>query len=98
MKNKLNIIYAGTPQFAVPPLEILAKSNFLISCVLTQPDKRAGRGMKIIQSPVKEKALELSIPVLQPESLKDDLIYAEIKGMKAANAKILYTAAILPRC
>jgi methionyl-tRNA formyltransferase len=83
MKNKLNIIYAGTPQFAVPPLEILAKSNFLISCVLTQPDKRAGRGMKIIQSPVKEKALELSIPVLQPESLKDDLIYAEIKGMKA---------------
>jgi len=49
MKNKLNIIYAGTPQFAVPPLEILAKSNFLISCVLTQPDKRAGRGMKIIK-------------------------------------------------
>jgi len=44
MKNKLNIIYAGTPQFAVTPLEILAKSNFLISCVLTQPDREHVEG------------------------------------------------------
>ena len=79
MKDKLNIIYAGTPSFAVPSLEVLVKADFFVSHVLTQPDKRAGRGMKIIQSPVKQKALELNIPVLQPESLMDDLIYEKIK-------------------
>lgn len=79
MQN-LNIIFMGTPDFAVPTLELLAK-NFNISLVVTTPDKQAGRGLKIQSSSVKTKALELNLPVAQPKSLKDPNFIEQIKQL-----------------
>jgi len=64
---KLRIIYMGTPDFAVPSLEILIEQGFDVAAVVTAPDKPAGRGLKLQHSAVKETALKYNIPVLQPE-------------------------------
>jgi methionyl-tRNA formyltransferase len=71
MSKPLNIVYAGTPEFAATALAALLKSEHRISAVYTQPDRPAGRGRKLKASPVKELALEHGIEVRQPESLKD---------------------------
>lgn len=65
-----NIVFMGTPEFSVPALEAL-HSQFGICVVVTAPDKPKGRGLAMQASPVKKKALELGLPVLQPEKLKD---------------------------
>lgn len=66
----MKIIYMGTPEFAVAPLEMLAKTEHNIGYVFTQPDKAKDRGKKIQFTPVKEKACQLNIPVVQPEKIK----------------------------
>ena len=66
------IIFWGTPTFAVPALRELAKLG-LVSAVVTQPDKPSGRGRALVSgSPIKETALELALPVLQPEKLRTE--------------------------
>lgn len=77
-KEKPNIIFMGTPEFAVPTLEIL-HDKFTVKAVVTACDKPAGRGKKIQFSEVKIKALELGIPVLQPEKLKDGEFINQLK-------------------
>jgi len=67
--KKISIIFAGTPEFAVPALEKIYLAGFEIKLVLTQPDRKSGRGMTIKKSPVKQKSIELGIPVYQPEVL-----------------------------
>lgn len=67
----MKLIYMGTPDFAVPALKRLAQDHE-ISCVVTQPDAVRDRGKKVKMTPVKEKALELNIPVLQPAKIKKD--------------------------
>ncbi|MDC6477486.1 methionyl-tRNA formyltransferase [Methylophilaceae bacterium] len=67
--KKISIIFAGTPEFAVPALEKICLAGFEIKLVLTQPDRKSGRGMNIKKSPVKQKSIELGIPVYQPEVL-----------------------------
>ncbi|HWU34565.1 MAG TPA: methionyl-tRNA formyltransferase [Methylovorus sp.] len=86
----LKIIFAGTPDFAVPALAALIASQHQVVMVLTQPDRPAGRGMKLKASPVKELALQHAIPVLQPETLKDADIQAQIA---AFNADVMIVAA-----
>ncbi|MFJ5446348.1 methionyl-tRNA formyltransferase [Methylobacillus methanolivorans] len=86
----MKIIYAGTPEFAMPALAALIESSHEVSLVLTQPDRPAGRGMKLKPSPVKSLALEHNIPVLQPETLKDAAVQAQIA---AENADALVVAA-----
>jgi methionyl-tRNA formyltransferase len=86
----LKIIFAGTPDFAVPALAALIASQHQVVMVLTQPDRPAGRGMKLKASPVKELALQHAIPVLQPETLKDADIQAQIA---AVNADVMIVAA-----
>lgn len=66
----MKIIFAGTPHFAASALEALLDHKHEIVAVLTQPDRPAGRGMQFVASPVKQKAIQHNIPVLQPESLK----------------------------
>ncbi len=68
----LRIIYAGTPEFAVPALQALADSKHQVVAVYTQPDRPAGRGRRLQQSPVKQAAMNLDIPVFQPESLRPE--------------------------
>jgi methionyl-tRNA formyltransferase len=76
----MRIIFAGTPEFAVPTLKMLLASGHEICAVYTQPDRPAGRGRKIQLSPVKQTALAAGLPVLQPDSLKS----AEAVGRLAA--------------
>src|SRR5450830_1425758 len=79
----LKIIFAGTPEFAVPALAALIDAGHHISMVLTQPDRPAGRGMKLKASPVKILALQHNIPVFQPETLKDPAAQAQIGEVQA---------------
>ena len=67
--EKLRIVYMGSPEIAVPSLKALAEHHQVVG-VVTQPDREAGRGKKIVQPPVKEAALALNIPVIQPERMK----------------------------
>jgi methionyl-tRNA formyltransferase len=78
----LNLVFMGTPAFAVPVLESLAKAH-KVSLVVTQPDKPKGRGQKLAAPPIKEKAIELGIPVAQPESLKTPEFHELIAAQKA---------------
>ena len=72
MDAGLAVVFAGTPEFALPSLDAIAASRHRIRAVLTQPDRPSGRGRHVAPSPVKERALELGLPVAQPGSLKDD--------------------------
>lgn len=65
------VVYAGTPDFAVPALAALMKAGYNVVAVYTQPDRRAGRGRKVQMSPVKTLALEHNLTVEQPQSLRD---------------------------
>lgn len=79
----LKVIFAGTPDFAVPALQALIDSRHVVSLVLTQPDRPAGRGMKLKASPVKQLALAHDIPVFQPETLKDPAVQTRIAQEQA---------------
>lgn len=79
----LKVIFAGTPDFAVPALQALIDSRHVVSLVLTQPDRPAGRGMKLKASPVKQLALAYDIPVFQPETLKDPAVQSRIAQEQA---------------
>ncbi|WP_228713877.1 methionyl-tRNA formyltransferase [Arundinibacter roseus] len=83
MSDKLRIIFMGTPDFAVPSLQILVENNYDVVAVLTAPDRPAGRGQKLSQSPVKEYALSQNIPVLQPEKLKNPEFLETLRSYQA---------------
>lgn len=85
----------GTPEFAVPSLEILLKNNFNVVAVITAPDKPQGRGQKIAFSPVKECALKYNVPVLQPANLKAPEFIDELKSYQA-NLQIVVAFRMLP--
>jgi methionyl-tRNA formyltransferase len=93
--TKPKIIFMGTPDFAVPTMEAI-HSKWGITAVVTVPDKPQGRGRKLVPSPVKAKALELGLPVLQPEKLKDPEFEQQISEL---DADIICVVAfrILPR-
>jgi methionyl-tRNA formyltransferase len=79
----MNIIFAGTPEFAVPALAALIKAGHKISMVLTQPDRPAGRGMQLKASPVKQLAMQHKLSVFQPTSLKPQDVQAQIAAVEA---------------
>ena len=68
----MNIVFMGTPEFAVPSLEALIKSNHTIIAVFTKPDTKQGRGQKLQISPIKDLALKHNIQVFQPKTLKNN--------------------------
>ena len=88
--KKLKIIFAGTPEFAEPTLTALHKEGHQILLALTQPDRKAGRGMNIKLSPIKEKAENLGIRIFQPEKLNNDAVFKKLFDL---NADILVVAA-----
>lgn len=100
----LKVVFAGTPEFAAVALQALLAAGFEVPLVLTQPDRPAGRGMKLQASPVKQLALKHGIPVSQPMSLKLDGKYpddaaAAREALLAAGADVMVVAAyglILP--
>jgi methionyl-tRNA formyltransferase len=93
----VRIIFAGTPPFAAAALNALAEAGHDIVLVLTQPDRAAGRGMKLTPSAVKQAALAQGLPIYQPHSLKTPEAQAELR---AADADVMVVAAyglILPQ-
>jgi methionyl-tRNA formyltransferase len=72
MPQSLNLVFCGTPQFAVPALAKLVAAGFDVQLVVTQPDRPKGRGLELIPSPVKRCALESGLPISQPERIKTD--------------------------
>jgi methionyl-tRNA formyltransferase len=93
--NPLRIIFMGTPEFAVPSLEILIQHQYTVVAVITAPDKPQGRGQKITFSPVKECAVKHSIPVLQPTNLKSPEFIEELKSYNA-NLQVVVAFRMLP--
>jgi len=85
----MNLVFCGTPLFAVPTLQKLAVSDFHIQLVVTQPDRPSGRGMELTASPVKRTALELGIPVSQPEAIKNNDDFRAILEQIAPDAIIV---------
>lgn len=79
----MKIIFAGTPEFAVPALAALIQAGHEIVMVLTQPDRPAGRGMQLKASPVKQLALQYNLHVFQPESLKPAEVQTQIAASQA---------------
>jgi len=87
---QLRIVFMGTPEFAVPSMERLLESGHEIATVVTAPDRPAGRGLQISQSPVKQFAVRHNIPVLQPEKLKDPFF---IEALRSVHADIFVVVA-----
>lgn len=79
----MRIVFMGTPAFAVASLAALIEAGEQVVAVVTGPDRPAGRGQKLTQSPVKIFALEHQIPVLQPEKLKDPEFLEQLRGLEA---------------
>jgi methionyl-tRNA formyltransferase len=86
----------GTPDFAVPSLKILIDNGYLISAVVTAPDKPRGRGQELSPTPIKQLALQHNISVLQPESLKDPVFGRHIRNL-SPDIIVVVAFRILPR-
>jgi methionyl-tRNA formyltransferase len=84
----MKIVFAGTPEFAAQAMRAIEKSGHQIVLALTQPDRRAGRGMHLQASPVKVFAQEKNIPVLQPETLKQN--HADLQKRTTAQEAFQY--------
>ena len=93
--QRMKIIFMGTPDFAVPSLEMLLKHHEVVA-VVTQPDKPKGRGKKLMFSPVKEKALQAGIEVLQPEKVKEKEFIEILKNYHADLIAVTAFGQILP--
>lgn len=94
----MNVIFAGTPDFAAAALKTIAAAGFNIPLVLTQPDRPKGRGMQLQASPVKQAALDLGLRVEQPEKLRNNA--DALQMLQDANADVMVVAAyglILPQ-
>ena len=96
MKQHSRIVYAGTPEFAVPALQALLDSGVKVVAVYTQPDRPAGRGRKLAASPVKQLALERDLPVEQPELFTSPAI-ERLASFKADLMVVAAYGLILPR-
>ena len=94
-KRELRIVFMGTPDFAVPSLDILVQHNYKIVGVITAPDKPAGRGQQLHQSAVKKYAVEKNLTVLQPEKLKNADFINELKALEP-NLFIVVAFRMLP--
>ncbi|UZD23649.1 methionyl-tRNA formyltransferase [Algoriphagus halophytocola] len=95
MKKNLRIIYMGTPEFAVPALELLVENGWNVIGVITAPDKPKGRGQKLVPSPVKEAALKHGLHIMQPTNLKSPEFQRNLKELNA-DLQIVVAFRMLP--
>lgn len=94
--SKIRIVYMGTPEFAVAPLDALMQSEFEVVGVVTAVDRPSGRGLSVNQSAVKKYAVEHGLPCLQPEKLKDPAFLEQLKALKA-NLFVVVAFRMLPK-
>lgn len=93
----MRIVFAGTPDFAVPALKALVGARHDVVAVLTQPDRPAGRGRRLAASPVKDCARALGVDVLQPKSLKDPDTLAGLRRLRPGVVVVAAYGLLLPR-
>ncbi|MFC1929294.1 methionyl-tRNA formyltransferase [Chloroflexota bacterium] len=93
----MRLVFMGTPDFAVPPLEHLILNHYQIVAVYTQPDRPAGRGRSLLPSPVKAAAQSRNLPVVQPESLKSAEVVAQLVDFKPDVIVVAAFGQILPK-
>ena len=91
----MNIIFMGTPNFAVPSLKLLAANNNILA-VFSQPARPNGRGMKTIESPIENEAKKLNLKTITPYTLKDDKIFLEYKKLNPDIVIVVAYGLILP--
>lgn len=95
----MRILFMGTPEFAVPSLTALVQAGHEIVGVVSQPDKQRGRGKTVSFPPVKEQAAALGLPVLQPQTLRDERVLAELRSLNPdVIVVIAYGKYCLPDC
>ena len=93
----MRIVFAGTPEFAAQHLQALLDAGRDVIAVYTQPDRPAGRGQKLMPSPVKQLALQHDIPVHQPQTLRDPAAQAELASLQADLMVVVAYGLILPQ-
>lgn len=97
MTTPLRIVFAGTPDFSVPALQALLDSPHRVVAVYTQPDRPAGRGRKLMASPVKQVAETAGIPVYQPPTLKEDAAVQELAALAPDLMVVVAYGLLLPQ-
>jgi methionyl-tRNA formyltransferase len=98
MTQSLNLVFCGTPRFAVPSLEKLAAAGHRIHLVVTQPDRPKGRGLELVQSPVKQSAHKLNLPVIQPDRIKtNDEFRSQLTAIKPDAIIVVGYGRIIPQ-
>ena len=93
----MNIIFAGTPEFSAVSLQSLVDAGYRVPLVITQPDRRAGRGMSVSKSEVKEMATDLGIETYQPPSLKSPEVLEKLKSVNADLMIVVAFGQIVPK-
>jgi methionyl-tRNA formyltransferase len=93
----VRVVFAGTPEPALPALEAVAASRHELVGVVTRPDAPAGRGRRLVASPVAQRAEELDVPVLKPEHPRDPGFQAELRGLAPDCCPVVAYGALLPR-
>ena len=94
----MDLIFCGTPRFAVPTLEKLVDAGFRLQLVVTQPDRPKGRGLALVQSPVKECALRLMLPITQPDRIKtNDEFRAQLTALNPDAIIVVGYGRIIPQ-
>jgi methionyl-tRNA formyltransferase len=98
MIQSLNLVFCGTPRFAVPTLVRLVEAGFRVRQVVTQPDRPKGRGLEVVASPVKQSALQLGLPVVQPEAIKNNAGFrAQLSELKPDAIIVVGYGRIVPQ-
>ncbi len=92
----MRVVFMGTPEFAVPPLERLILDHYQVVAVYTQPDREVGRGRALAFSPVKKLAMGRNLPVVQPASLKEPAVVAQLAGFQPDVIVVAAYGQILP--
>lgn len=93
----MKVVFMGTPDFAVPTLSAIIEAGHEVQAVYTQPDKAKGRGKAVLFTPVKERALESELPVLQPLKLRDPEVVAELAKLEPDVIVVVAYGQILPQ-
>lgn len=92
----MKIVFFGTPEFAVLPLRTLLKSEYKVTAVVTQPDKKVGRGRHISHCPVKIEAIQAGLKILQPPEVRDKNFIAELESLGPSLIVVAAYGQILP--
>lgn len=93
----MRVVFAGTPEVALPALDAVAASSHELVGVVTRPDAPAGRGRKLVASPVAQRAEELGVPVLKPVHPRDADFQAELKALEPDCCPVVAYGALLPQ-